>query len=314
MQWFAQAPANIALIKYMGKLDEQTNVPANASLSYTLPHLQSQVMLEPTDNASDTWEMLDAPGIIPYSFSEKAQARFLNHLTFLKQHLGYTGSFHVRSGNTFPHSTGLASSASSFAALTRCAAIACAELTQTPVLSVEQQAQLSRQGSGSSCRSFFQPWALWETNAVRAIELPYHQLLHQVILIHPEAKEVSSSLAHQRIKSSPAYPTRAARANNHLTALLCALQAQHWDEAYHICWQEFQDMHALFSTAHPAFSYMSSQTEIVLARLQFLWKQAGDGPIITMDAGPNIHLLYRQDQEKLALQIKHEFMESYHVL
>jgi len=46
MQWFAQAPANIALIKYMGKKDPQKNLPGNPSLSYSLDNLLSNVMLE----------------------------------------------------------------------------------------------------------------------------------------------------------------------------------------------------------------------------------------------------------------------------
>ncbi len=46
MQWFAQAPANIALIKYMGKKDNEKNIPDNPSLSYTLNNLLSSVVLE----------------------------------------------------------------------------------------------------------------------------------------------------------------------------------------------------------------------------------------------------------------------------
>lgn len=46
MHWFAQAPANIALIKYMGKKDENSNLPDNSSLSYTLSNLLSSVKLE----------------------------------------------------------------------------------------------------------------------------------------------------------------------------------------------------------------------------------------------------------------------------
>jgi len=313
MQWFSQAPANIALIKYMGKIDHETNEPANASLSYTLPHLQSHVVLESTDT-QDSWEPLSLPGLIKPIFNEHAKTRFLKHLTLIKKHFGYDGYFKVRSANNFPHGTGLASSASSFAALTQCAVQACCELMQIKRPTIEAQAALSRQGSGSSCRSFFAPWALWETTTARAVTLPYSTLIHQVILIDTDEKKVSSSEAHQRIKTSPLYAERPVRAQHHLEALLKALHAQQWHDAYQICWQEFQDMHALFTSSNPSFTYMNAQTNAVLDKINHLWHSLGDGPLITMDAGPNIHLLYRPDQQELAIQFKHEFFNEYVIL
>ncbi len=62
MQWFAQAPANIALIKYMGKKDQESNTPDNPSLSYTLPNLLSFVELESYAGKKDLWEPLETPG------------------------------------------------------------------------------------------------------------------------------------------------------------------------------------------------------------------------------------------------------------
>lgn len=308
MQWFAQAPANIALIKYMGKRDEEKNIPANPSLSYTLNNLLTNVKLEQHPGKFDIWEPLDIPGGLPFSLSQGAQERFLRHLTRLKQHFNYEGSFIVRSSNNFPHSSGLASSASSFAALTKCAVLALCELTQTPLLSIEEQAQLSREGSGSSCRSFFAPWALWEDESVRALSLPYADLIHQVIVISHAEKEVPSTEAHVRIKTSPHYAKRAERAQQNLKMLLSALETKNWPQAYDICWHEFQDLHALFSTASPSFSYITPDTEEALILLQELWEREKDGPLITMDAGPNIHLLYRADQSDMALQFKKDYL------
>ena len=208
MQWFAQAPANIALIKYMGKKDDTTNTPINSSLSYTLNNLQSSVELKQHSGKKDFWEPLEIPGAKPFTLSQAAQDRFLSHLARIKTYCDYEGSFVVRSSNHFPTGSGLASSASSFAALTKCAFLAISELTNTPLPSIETQAQLSQQASGSSCRSFFSPWALWHDDTVKAIDLPYNQLLHQVILISHEEKKILSSLAHQLIRTSKQYDTR----------------------------------------------------------------------------------------------------------
>jgi diphosphomevalonate decarboxylase len=314
MSWFAEAPANIALIKYMGKANARTNLPLNASLSYTLPKLITRVELEASTEQTDRWEPLNKLAFISHAFSEQAQTRFLKHLAFLKTYMGYSGTFIVRSANNFPHGTGLASSASSFAALTRATLKACST-ANTPMPDIQTQAALSRQGSGSSCRSFFEPWAHWDGEHVQAITLPYPNLIHQVILIHQEEKKVSSSEAHRRVSVLPDYPARKIRAEQNLANLLDALKQQDWHQAYRICWDEFQDMHALFSASEPAFSYITEQTQQALKILTQAWDSNDDGPLITMDAGPNIHLLYRPEQAELAHAFKQHALEHHlHVL
>src|SRR3990167_2595421 len=138
MQWFAQAPSNIALIKYMGKKDTQNNIPINDSLSYTLKHLLTSVTLETQSGTQDIWEPLELPGAISFALSRSDQKRFLNHLYYLKSIYNYTGGFIVRSVNNFPKSSGFASSASSFAALTQCAILALSALTDQPLPSIDQ--------------------------------------------------------------------------------------------------------------------------------------------------------------------------------
>ncbi len=308
MHWFAHAPANIALIKYMGKKDRAKNVPANPSLSYSLDNLRTNVMLEMNPSKQDVWESLTIPCTEPLILSAAAQERFLRHLRNLKQYFNYTGFFIVRSNNNFPHSSGLASSASSFAALTKCGSLALSELTQSPLPSIETQAALSREGSGSSCRSFFSPWALWDDETVTPIQLPYMQLIHEVIVISKNEKAVSSSAAHQRILSSPWYAERGARARQNLKLLLDAFTSKDWAAAYQICWHEFHDMHRLFTTCAQPFSYMTDKTTTALTTLQDLWHRFGDGPIVTMDAGPNIHILYRADQAGMAIEFRKEYL------
>jgi diphosphomevalonate decarboxylase len=309
MSWFAQAPANIALIKYMGKKNNDTNLPENPSLSYTLNNLLTSVTMDKYPGHKDLWEPLPTvPGGPSFQLSTQAQQRFLQHLDLIKRRFNYQGSFLVRSSNNFPHSSGLASSASSFAALTRCAVRAMCELQQIPLISDQEQAQISRLGSGSSCRSFFSPWALWEDDKVDAITLPYTQLIHQVIIINHAEKSVSSSEAHERIKSSTFYETRSARAKENLRVLLDALQNQDWRTSYEVCWREFHDMHQLFATCDKPFVYMAPDSTKVLNILQNFWQEHGDGPIVTMDAGPNIHLLYRLDQEEMARQFKLDYL------
>ncbi len=308
MQWFAQAPSNIALIKYMGKAQTDLNLPANPSLSYTLNKLVSNVSLESVPGKSDRWEPLETPGVAHFSLSEKAISRYLAHLNFLKKQFLYRGAFIVRSNNNFPTGNGLASSASSFAALTRAACRALSELTQKPLPNDESLANLSRQGSGSSCRSFFSPWCIWDGDSVKQVDIPYDNLLHRVIIISHDEKQIPSSLAHELVTSSPLYRQRPKRAAQNLKLLMNAFTNKDWKTAYDICWKDFQDMHQLFSTCSKPFMYMHDESRNVLRILQRQWELDGDGPIVTMDAGPNIHLLYREDQRSLAEKFKHEHL------
>lgn len=310
-KWSGDAPSNIALIKYMGKLDASINLPANASLSYTLNNLRSQVSMELSENAQDIWMPLYSEEMqTPIKLADKAQNRFLKHLQFLKNRFNCNNSFIVRSNNNFPQSCGIASSASSFAALTKCAIQAICSLTNSSLPSITEQAIFSRQGSGSSCRSFFSPWAIWEMDKVQEIDIPYTNLLHEVVIISKQEKQVSSSSAHKLIENSPSYIGRTDRATNNLQALIYAFNTQNWHSAYEICWEEFQDMHNLFNTCGQAFAYMNPVTNKLLKNLQDFWNVEKDGPIITMDAGPNIHLLYRPDQLEMASTIKNSFLSG----
>ena len=64
----ASAPSNIALIKYMGKIRTESNLPTNASLSYTLENLRSFVTLESNDTGVDEWKPL--AGFAEFKLSE----------------------------------------------------------------------------------------------------------------------------------------------------------------------------------------------------------------------------------------------------
>lgn len=306
MKWSAQAPSNIALIKYMGKIDHQLNLPTNPSLSFTLNHLLSEVQLTTSESPNDCWQTFEEDQT-PLILSAKGQQRFLAHLARLKNYFQYEGSFIVRSRNHFPVGCGLASSASSFAALTRCAMQALPSLTNRTPPPTQIQAMMSRIGSGSSCRSFYSPWAIWDDNHVEDVQLPYEDLLHQVILIDTKEKSISSSEAHKLVASSPSFESRLSNVTARLEALLTALKDRDWSLAFKLVWDEFMEMHHLFQTASTPFNYITDDCTTMLNNLKSFWDKHQNGPLVTMDAGPNIHLLYRVHDKHL----KEEFEQTY---
>jgi diphosphomevalonate decarboxylase len=306
--WKAKAPSNIALIKYMGKIKTENNQPTNPSLSYTLSHFVTEVQI--TENDKDEWQPLEKKGFY-VRLSDHGQQRFLQFFGFLKDRFGIKGKYTIRSANNFPSDCGLASSASSFAALTK----ATYQLAEDKghlekKLSAFDLSALSRTGSGSSCRSFFGPWSLWEQEGAEEIDLPYKDLIHQVAVIEESEKLVSSSEAHKRVNTSLMFRDRPARASERLNELTGVLQKQDWKRAFELTWQEFWDMHALFESSQPPFGYMAAGTMEVLNVARHFWQIENDGPLVTMDAGPNVHLLFRKDQKKLAQKFREQIEET----
>lgn len=307
LSFTAVMPSNIALIKYMGKKNiantttQNQNIPDNVSLSYTLGHLTTTVTLSPLSSTANQDQL---------ELEASDKKKFIGHLDFLRQQFNIRQYYNITSENNFPAHCGLASSASSFAALTQCA-IKAFGLSN---LNTSEIALLSQHGSGSSCRSFFSPWAMWNDSGVQKIDLPYPHLIHQVIVISSQKKAVSSREAHQRVQQSLLYTDRPARAEKRYEELLNGFKALDWEKCYKIVWQEFWDMHSLFHTAENFFSYLLPETISALNTLSAYWQTHHDGPLVTMDAGPNIHLLFREDQAKSAQEIKQHFQEKFLVL
>lgn len=293
----ASAPSNIALIKYMGKLPSSGNIPTNASLSYSVEHLRSFVVIERATDASatqDVWAPLE--GFWPLHLSAFGIEKFLSHFERLKQRFEISGFYRIRSANNFPSDCGMASSASSFAALTLAASrLAVALHGEGAQLSLGELSRLSRAGSGSSCRSLFSPWALWRQEGAEPMDLDV-RLEHAAVVLEDGKKPVTTSQAHLRVASSTLFVGRASRAEQRLSDLVSALRAGDWRAAYEISWAEFWDMHALFETSQPHFGYMNADSLRVLSFVRHIWDETGDGPIATMDAGANVHLFFRQEQ------------------
>ena len=300
-RWEAWAPSNLALIKYAGKKD-RSNLPLNPSLSYTLDNLITKVRITPLEGEEDQWEALKDKECFPIQLSPAAVKRFLTFFQFLKEAFKVSGSYLVQSANNFPASIGAASSASSFCALTRVTHKMALSRSAEPELvegfTPSCLSVLSRHGSGSSCRSFFRPWALWEKEGARLLPLPFEDLIHKLVLVDEKSKPVSSSEAHEKILTSPVFEGRVKRANDRLSALLSALNEQDWKFCFEITWDEFQDLHQLYESS--GIMYRNQKSHEVLNEIKTFWKKEKDGPLVTMDAGSSVHLLYRPDQKKIA--------------
>lgn len=303
-------PSNIALVKYMGKIDSSVNQASNPSYSLTLPELYSEVSLVVSKNLeNDQWLPLESSNLLPLNLSQKGQERFLNFFAFLKNLWGLKSNYKVYSGNNFPSDCGIASSSSSFAAITVATYREAQKLdliTSKNALTLNDLALISKRGSGSSCRSFFKDGAIWSGDQVERKEHSlFNNIYHEVCVVNSDLKSVSSSLAHRRVTSSLLFENRDKRVQKRMDILLNSNTDLNWSTAYSTIWSEFWDMHALFETSEPSFYYMTPDSLTVLRQVQNFWENHNDGPLVTMDAGANIHFIWRQDQLGMVSEFKH---------
>jgi diphosphomevalonate decarboxylase len=300
----------------MGKADAERNLPANGSLSVTLSGLKTVTELRELGGPIGAgrqlhWDPEDPmpEGVAGHLFTpdlprltrhferirEKAPAIFFRHAINLREPATRIG---LRTANMFPASSGIASSASGFAALTLATAALLAEdpaelrtaLAGSPDFRAAL-AEISREGSGSSCRSFEGPFVSWEGERIRNVPadaLP--PLAHFVLVVSAQPKPVPSSEAHVRIKTSPLWKGRPERANERLVAMRGAIARGSLREIAILAWREAWEMHSLFHTSEPSFTYWEPETVRALKFLApFIEKEKP--PVVTLDAGPNVHVL-----------------------
>lgn len=313
-----RAPSNIALIKYMGKSDSTKNLPENPSLSMTLDRLCTYLEVEILEDGADRFQLdprlPELPSGIrtcPVSFEEKAVAKFERHYRRVQSRMGELASARtdkpsviVRSVNTFPAGSGIASSASAFAALTLGAFLASAQDVAANVELFGSEkgtalkrklARVSREGSGSSCRSFEGPFVQWQGEDATLCPSKLPPIAHFVVVVSAGEKKVSSSEAHLRVKKSPLWTGRVERVTERFEKTRRAIELGDLASVSKLAWSEMWEMHSLFHTSEDPFTYWNPQT---IEGLHFLEEslRSSNPPIVTLDAGPNIHILVAESE------------------
>ena len=301
-----KAPSNIALVKYMGKTDAKDNLACNHSLSLTLGNLYSEVRMAP----SRDWHARVINPERALNFLKRLEVE----LPPVLEPMGYrcqSGPVSFESSNTFPAGAGIASSASAFAALTTAyAMIVCPEVVQNwedKGLRGELAA-LSQKGSGSSCRSFLGPFVRWDGRRVHEVSSSLN-LCDLVLLVDAGKKAVGSSEAHQRVLTSPLWSGRIERANDRCDRVQEALQNNRFQDLAREVWAEAWEMHSLFHTTEPPFSYWKPGT---MELLEFLGPWAEQGRMaVTLDAGPNLHVIIPlEEKEEWISKIQERFPQT----
>ncbi len=298
-----QSPSNIALVKYWGKKENQ--IPANASISFTLDNALTTTRISAEFNVTQNAISLDF-----YFENEKNDAFALKIANFLKlvsSEFSWLTQYHltIHSSNTFPHSSGIASSASAFSALALCLCSLHEEITETKLTNFFQKASYwARIGSGSACRSVYGGYNLWgKTPSVAHssdefavnIDAEIHnnfKNLHDTILIVEKGKKaVSSTQGHALLKEHPFAKMRYDIANQNTEKLLSILKNGDFTAFTHLVESEALMLHALMMTSPTPFILVKPNTLAIIEKIWDFRNQAKIELLFTLDAGANVHLI-----------------------
>jgi len=314
-----KCPSNIAIIKYWGKYGAQ--LPRNPSISFTLDACYSITTIRYRGKT-------DSDSSIRFRFDGQENAKFGAKVQqFIESLYGYMPileklDLEIESSNSFPHSTGIASSASAMGALALCLV----QIENEALgLEVHQEAFLkkasffARLGSGSACRSIYPLMGAWgestflpHSNNEFAIDCSewihpvFHTMNDCILIADSTEKKVSSRAGHGLMENNPYATARYQEANDRYGKLIQALREGDLQTFGAIAEAEALTLHALMMASSPPYILIRPNTLKMIQAIQD-YRTSHQVPVyFTLDAGPNIHLLY-PDSIKVQIQ---QFIEK----
>lgn len=316
------SPSNIALIKYWGKKENQ--IPENPSISYTLDACKTITTLSFSKNIftnSFTFEVI-FDGKNNEDFKPKIETFFKRievYVPFLKDY-----HFIIESSNTFPHSSGIASSASGMSALALCIMSMEKELNpeMTDLYFKQKASFLARLGSGSACRSIEGDLIVWGmhdyiegSSDFFGIKYPYqvHKQFENyhdtILLVDKGEKQVSSTVGHNLMHHHAFAQQRFNQANENMTKLIEILKTGDLKGFIELIESEALSLHAMMMTSMPYFILMKPNTLKIINAIWAFREQSGLHICFTLDAGANVHVLYPEKEAEQCLEfIKNELV------
>lgn len=257
----------------------------------------------PRSNA-DSWIAFRFEGKEEPLFADRIQ-RFL---TSVESYFGWLSqmAFDISSENSFPHSSGIASSASSMSALAMCLCEIDAQLREVAFdeKQLQKASYIARLGSGSASRSIYPKLASWGVHPTidgssdlfaspyDGVNPVFESIHDDVLIVSSDKKSVSSSAGHALMDTNPFASTRYQQASHNMTRLLEAMKSDDLTTWGEIVEDEAMTLHALMMCSHPSYVLMKPSTLTVIEKIRGWRAETGLPLYFTLDAGPNVHILY----------------------
>ena len=319
-----QTPSNIALVKYWGKSNPQ--IPKNASISFTLKncHTITSIQFEKKERSSQVDFDLFFEGKQKEEFKPKIAAFFKRIQEYCPYIFEYKMIIH--SENSFPHSSGIASSASGLSAIARC--IMSLENDIVSGLSAtfinKKASFLARLGSGSASRSIEGPLVVWGehpkiegSSDLFGVQFPYtvHPIFENyqdaILLVDKGEKQVSSTVGHNLMHNHPYAENRFLQANQNLEKMAVILQNGDVETFINLVESEALTLHAMMLTSNPYFILMKPNTLEIINKIWEYRKENNSNICFTLDAGANVHVLYPFEEKEKVNQFIEKELSKY---
>ena len=310
-----QTPSNIALVKYWGKSNPQ--IPKNASISFTLNncHTITRVDFIKKEKSDEVVFNLFFEGKQKDEFKPKIAEFFKRVQSYCPYILEYEMT--INSENSFPHSSGIASSASGLSAIAMC--LMSLEKELNPNLSVDKihkkASFLARLGSGSASRSIEGPLVVWGNHPeiegssdLFGIQFPYkvHPFFENyqdvILLVDKGEKQVSSTIGHNLMHKHPFAENRFLQANENLSKMSKILQEGNSKDFINLVESEALTLHAMMLTSNPYFILMKPNTLEIINKVWEYRQENNSNICFTLDAGANVHVLFPENEKENILQ------------
>lgn len=320
-----QTPSNIALVKYWGKSNPQ--IPKNASISFTLEHCHTKTSIEFTRIQKNDNPKFDLyfEGKKNDDFKPKI-ATFFNRIGLYCPYV-FEYEMVIRSENSFPHSSGIASSASGLSAIVMCLmslekALSGKEMNEA--FFKRKASFLARLGSGSASRSIEGPLVVWgEHDDIAGSSdlygVPFTEEVHPIfknyqdtiLLVDKGEKQVSSTVGHNLMHEHPYAEQRFQQANENLGKLKEILVDGNINAFVNLVESEALTLHAMMLTSSPYFILMKPNTLQIINEIWKYRKEQKSGICFTLDAGANVHVLYPEKEKEKVLQFIDNQLSKY---
>ncbi len=318
------SPSNIAIIKYWGKHGIQ--LPMNPSLSFTLSDCKTKTCVEWQENANQKNCSIEFryDGKPKQEFEDKLRKYILS----LEPILPSLKKLHLKidSVNTFPHSAGIASSASAMSALALCLVSVENQLSNQQLNDAaffRSASFIARIGSGSAARSLYPLASMWGAfneimDSSDEFAIPFEKELHPtfknvqdcIFLVNQNEKFISSRAGHQLMENHPYRSGRIDQAIKNVSLLIQVLREGHWQLFTSVCEEEALSLHGLMMSSNPGYILLEPESLRILAEIKQFRKETQLPLAFTIDAGPNIHLLYPSEvKSQVHSWIQNQFSE-----
>ena len=320
-----ESPSNIALVKYWGKNEVQ--IPKNSSISFTLKNCLTNTKLDYNKKIIKT-KLLEFDVFfnneLKLDFKPKIQSFFERIVIYCPYILEY--KFNINSSNSFPHSSGIASSASGISALALC--IMSIEKSINPGISEDyfykKASFLSRLGSGSACRSIIGSVNLWGshksftessdlfsvdlTSKVNDVFMSYHDA---VLLVDKGVKTVSSTAGHKLMNDHLFGDKRFQAAQHNIEKLSLILKNGNLNEFVKLVENEALMLHGLMMTSDPSYILIKPNTLHIIEKIREFRSQNNIPVCFTLDAGANVHVLFPDKYSEEVYRFIDESLKNY---